>query len=338
MEADRPFLAWRQGLNVAMKAWQDSKGHSDLLLRGRPLDEALDWLRKKSEELSPRERAYLAASKNRRIRGRVAAAIVASLIVALVGWPIAWLWKEGVTVPYAGSIVLARLHLVQMSEPDMVEIPEGTYQQGDQDYNEKREVTVKRFKIGKYEVTFQEYDQYVELAGGRSPKDYTWGRARQPVIDVSWEDAKAYAKWLSSATGKAYRLPTESEWEYAARSRGKNDVWAGTSDESQLKDYAVYNAARTELVGSKQPNHLGLHDMSGNVWEWVEDCYHGDYNGAPKDGSAWLETDGHDCDHRVVRGGSYDSRSVDLRVASRVGDRADFRSSFIGFRLAQDID
>ncbi len=181
-----------------------------------------------------------------------------------------------------------------------------------------RPVTVKPFAMGKYEVTFQEYDRYVELTGGRSPGDESWGREKRPVINVSWDDAVAYAKWLSQATGKRYRLPTESEWEYAARSGGKDEIWAGTSDEEQLADYAVYDQRRTtEPVGSKKPNGLGLFDMSGNVWEWVEDCWHDNYEEAPTDGSAWLEVNGGDCGERVVRGGSWGGTPVDLRVSDR---------------------
>lgn len=162
---------------------------------------------------------------------------------------------------------------------------------------------------------------------------------RWPVINVSWDDAKAYAKWLSEATGKRYRLPTESGWEYAARSIAKNkdDIWAGTSDEGELKDYAVYGAGRTEPVGSKRPNSLGLYDMTGNVWEWVEDCWHENYKDAPTDGSAWLETGGRDCGRRVVRGGSWDGRPGTLRASYRSGGSAGYRNFHVGFRLVQDL-
>jgi hypothetical protein len=154
---------------------------------------------------------------------------------------------------------------------------------------------------------------------------------------ASGDDAKAYAKWLSQATDKRYRLPTESEWEYAARSGRKDEVWAGTSDEKELQDYAVYNTDRTEPVGSRKPNGLGLTDMSGNVWEWVEDCWHENYTGAPSDGSAWLESDAGVCGRRVVRGGSWLNGPGFLRASFRFRDIPDFRSGNIGFRLVQDI-
>jgi formylglycine-generating enzyme required for sulfatase activity len=199
-------------------------------------------------------------------------------------------------------------------------------------------VTIKSFAIGKYEVTFQEYDRYVELTGGRSPSDESWGRERRPVLNVSWDEAVAYAKWLSQAMGNRYRLPTESEWEYAARSGGKDEAWAGTSDEKQLTDYAVYQQRGTESVGSKKPNSLGLYDMSGNVWEWVEDCGHDNYKEAPTDGSAWLEANGGNCGQRVIRGGSWFNFPVGLRASDRDGDFPDLRLNFLGFRLVQDIE
>lgn len=222
---------------------------------------------------------------------------------------------------------LARLHLVSVLEPEVVEIPGGDFQQGDvknQATYPLRKVTVSRFKIGKYEVTFEEYDQYVELTGGRSPTDEMLGRQRRPVINVLWEDAVDYAEWLSQATGKRYRLPTESEWEYAARSGGKDTEWAGTSDENQLKDYAVYmvNAKHVEPVGSKKPNGFGLYDMSGNVWELVQDCY---------------SRIGEECNFRVFRGGCRGNKPEQLRVSYRFLGNVGSRTGVTGFRLAQDI-
>jgi formylglycine-generating enzyme required for sulfatase activity len=189
-------------------------------------------------------------------------------------------------------------------------------------------------------VTFQEYDWYAELTGGRVPGDAQWGRKERPVFNVSWDEAVAYAKWLSQATGKRYRLPTESEWEYAARSGGKDDIWAGTSDEEQLDDYAVYRSRSsgvTAVVGGKKSNALGLFDMSGNVWEWVEDCWHANYIGAPTDGSAWLDANGGNCSLRVLRGGSWVNFPDDIRTFRRFGFDALNRTNYAGFRLAMDL-
>ena len=177
----------------------------------------------------------------------------------------------------------------------------------------------------------------------RRPDDESWDSNKRPVINVSWEDAVAYAKWLSLATGKSYRLLTESEWEYAARSEGKDHVWSGTSDEEELKEYAVYAAnsnKRTATVGEnagRKHNALGLYDMSGNVWEWVEDCWHEDYTDAPSDGSAWLEGENGDCGYRVIRGGSWYSKPTNLRSSHRNQGTTGNLYDTVGFRLAQDI-
>lgn len=193
------------------------------------------------------------------------------------------------------------------------------------------------FAIARYETTFDEYDRFARATGRPLPKDEGWGRGSRPVINVSWDDAKAYAQWLSQQTGKRYRLPTEAEWEYAARSGGQDQTWAGTSDQGQLKDYAVYESNRTAPVGSKQPNGLGLYDMSGNVWEWVEDCWHEDYTGHPTDGSAWLAANGSDCGDRVLRGGSWRGKPGNLRASYRNRYTADDRFYSLGFRLVQDL-
>lgn len=259
-----------------------------------------------------------------------------------------WLWGYS----YEHAILKVQSQLLYMSihlEPEMQSVAAGNFRQGDTqgrgEADEKpiREVRVKSFAMGKFEVTFEEYDRFALATGRRVPEDQGWGRGRQPVINVSWQDAKAYADWLSIQTKQRYRLPTESEWEYAARIEGKDDLWAGTSDEDQLKNYAVYNANsqnRTAPVGTdpeRKPNDRGLFDMSGNVFEWVEDCVHGNYNEAPKDGTAWLEANGGNCQMRVVRGGSWGDGPGVLRVSDRVWNCADFRDFVIGFRLAQDL-
>jgi formylglycine-generating enzyme required for sulfatase activity len=132
----------------------------------------------------------------------------------------------------------------------------------------------KPFAIGKYEVTFAEYDRFAEATGVNKPNDEGWGRGSRPVINVSWEDARKYASWLSGETGKSYRLPTEAEWEYATRA-GTETPWSFGDKASDLGKYAWYtdNSNRqTQPVGQKLSNPYGLHDLHGNASEWTGDC------------------------------------------------------------------
>jgi energy-coupling factor transporter ATP-binding protein EcfA2 len=221
VDADRHFLSWQQRLRTVVEQYEESHKNADVLLRGFPITEALEWLKNKPDSFSPRERQFVIISKTHVMRRRWLAAAIAVALLIVVGGPLAWLWKEGVTVQYASSVLLARLLGVSVAEPDMVTISRGSYQTEDfrrlgLEDKPVRQVAIKSFAIGKYEVTFQEYDRYVVLTGGRLPGDELWGRKRRPVINVSWDEAVAYAKWLSDATGKRYRLPTEWEWEYAA--------------------------------------------------------------------------------------------------------------------------
>jgi formylglycine-generating enzyme required for sulfatase activity len=227
----------------------------------------------------------------------------------------------------------------------MVLVPAGEFRmgspegEGEADERPQHSVALDAFYIQQYEVTFAAYDKFAQATGRQLPDDEGWGRGQRPVINVSWEDAKAYAKWLSEQAGDPYRLPTEAEWEYAARSGGKNHTWAGTSVEQKLGNYAVYNKNsrdKTAEVGSKQPNALGLYDMSGNVKEQVEDCWHKNYQGAPTDGTAWVEADGGECGQRVIRGGSWDNIPGGLRSSTRYWLYPDSRFDNVGFRLAQD--
>ena len=343
VDANREFLAWQQRLNATKKRWEE-KGHPvDLLLRGLPLREAEKWLRKQPDAFSSDEQAFVTTSQRRRFKERVVTVIGTGLLLWVLG-ATTWLWQKGYSVEQAAlkiQSVFVSIHV----PPQMVPIPGGTFQMGDVDLEEAawgipvHPVRIKPFKLGKYEVTFEEYDRFAIAEGRPLPSDQGWGRGRRPVIYVSWQEARDYADWLSKKMGTHYRLPTEAEWEYAARSGAKQEVWAGTSEKSYIGNYAVLgsNSGRqTSVVGEKEPNGFQLHDMSGNVWEWLEDCWHENYANAPEDGTAWNEANSGDCGQRVLRGGAWMNPSGALRTANRFRATSPNRNNDIGFRLVQD--
>ena len=240
--------------------------------------------------------------------------------------------------------------------PELVVVPAGSFTMGSPSSEEDRysnegpqhRVTIAAaFAVGKYEVTFAEWDACVAAGGcnGHRPGDRGWGRGRRPVIDVSWEDAKAYVGWLSRQTGERYRLLSEAEWEYAARAGTTGPFHFGSTistDQANYNGYFTYGRGRkgvfrkkTVPVGSFPANGFGLHDVHGNVWEWVEDCWHGSYTGAPTDGSAWVT--GGDCHRRVLRGGSWDFIPRFLRSANRLWYSAAFRFKYLGFRVSRTL-
>ena len=167
-------------------------------------------------------------------------------------------------------------------------------------------------------------------------------RGNRPVINVSWADAQAFVSWLSRYTGEDYRLLSEAEWEYAARAGTETAYSWGNAIGRNRANCARFRSLgegicrdrwdRTAPVGSFQANAFGVHDMHGNVHEWVEDCLNGSYAGAPSDGSAWRNGN---CERRVVRGGTWISGPRDLRSASRVSNSTGSRSRFTGFRVAR---
>lgn len=224
--------------------------------------------------------------------------------------------------------------------PLMIIIPAGSFRMGclsgtacTESEQPVRVVTMATsFSMSKHEVAFDDFDQFARATGRERPDDSGWGRGRRPVISVSWEDATAYARWLSNETGKPYRLPTEAEWEYAARA-GADTAYAWgealASGEANC-DGCGRSLARTVRTGSFRANDWGLHDMHGNVWEWVEDCWNPSYAGAPVDGSAWSQGD---CGRRVLRGGSWFNPSEFARSASRTSGNATVRGNIAGFRV-----
>ncbi len=226
--------------------------------------------------------------------------------------------------------------------PEMVVVPAGSFMMGSppsekyrsSDEGPRRRVTFGHaFAAGKYEVTFAEWDACASDGGcgGRRPGDQDWGRGKRPVIFVSWEDAKSYARWLSRKTGKAYRLLSEAEWEYAARAGTTGPYHTGGTIAT---DQANYDIGQTVPVGSFGGSDFGLHDMHGNVWEWVEDCWNGSYAGAPSDGSAW---ESGNCGRRILRGGSWGGDPGYLRSANRYGIVTGYRSNVAGFRVARTL-
>ena len=232
--------------------------------------------------------------------------------------------------------------------PEMVVVPEGRFRMGDLSgaggSGEKpvHDVTIASpFAVGKYEVTFAEWDACV-AAGGctHRPDDvFGWGRGSRPVINVSWDDTQAYVRWLSRETGKPYRLLSEAEWEYVARAGSTTKYqWGddvGTNKANCAKCGSQWDGKSTAPVGSFAANAFGLFDTAGNVWEWVEDCSHDSYQGAPNDGSAWA---GRNCDRPVLRGGSWVDSPWFLRSANRFRYDSGSRIIFVGFRVARTLD
>ena len=250
--------------------------------------------------------------------------------------------------------------------PEMVVVPAGSFMMGSptsdaEGFSDERPQHAVRigvpFAVGVYEVTFAEWDACVRAGGcggWYSPDDEGWGRGSRPVMNLSWEEARAYVQWLSRETGEDYRLLTEAEWEYVARAGTQTARYWGESESGQCRNGNGYDQtgdgkhdynrpaagcadgyADAAPVGSFQPNAFGLYDVLGNVFEWTQDCWNDDYSGAPTDGSAWQSGN---CSRRVLRGGSWGHYPRGLRSAHRFGYTAGDRDNYVGFRVARTIN
>ena len=233
--------------------------------------------------------------------------------------------------------------------PQMVVVPSGSFTMGSpnsekgryHDEGPRHRVSIDyRFAVGVYEVTFAEWDACVSAGGcgGYRPDDAGWDRGNRPVINVSWEDAQSYVRWLSQRTGESYRLLSESEWEYVARA-GSVTAYSWGNDIGHNRANCAgcgsrWDNQKTAPVGAFGANAWGLYDVHGNVWEWVENCWHYSYTGAPADGSAW---ESGDCSVRVLRGGSWNNKPSFLRSAIRGRDPTGKRYIFNGFRVARTL-
>ena len=237
--------------------------------------------------------------------------------------------------------------------PEMVVIPAGGFMMGAPAREAERtaweapqhRVSIRRnFALGRYEVSFAEWDACARDGGcPHWPNDMGWGRGDHPVINVGWDDARAFALWLRAKTGQDYRLPSEAEWEYSARAGTTTPFHYGDRIMPSEANYWAtlrYGGpkgpfrARTASVGSFSANGFGLHDVHGNVWEWVADCWNQSYSSAPSDGAAWTSGD---CERRVLRGGSWIDRPGLLRSANRYMFPARGRYFMIGFRVARTL-
>ena len=257
--------------------------------------------------------------------------------------------------------------------PEMVVVPPGEFMMGSPksekgrsfDEGPRHKVTIgKKFAVGKFEITRAQFATFVNETGHdvgnkcwtyekkewkeRSNRSYENPGILQddthPVVCVSLDDAKAYVRWLSRKTKKKYRLLSEAEWEYVARAKTDTAFWWGNSISTAQANYNgnyTYNGSKgkyrkkTVPVDSFEANDFGLYNVHGNVWEWVEDCWHKNYQGAPVDGTAW--TKGGDCKRRVLRGGSWDSNPQVLRSAVRLRVRTDIRDYYLGFRVSRTL-
>lgn len=309
---------------------------------------------------SPSERAqeYL-RSVRRQILRRI---FITNLMVVMIMSALifsGWISVTGITIRSGFYLMLAKTGIYFL-QPEMVTVPAGQFIMGSpepgsiksssesdscgmirQGYPEHKVVLHKAFQIGIYEVTFDEYEIFARLNDNvQIPNDYGWGRGRRPVIGVNWEDAVAYAQWLSKQTGKSYHLPTEAQWEYAARAKSTTAYWWGSKMEAGMANcWDCGNPSRdvdidhrTTPVGSFPANSFGLYDTAGNVMEWVQDCWHLPETGEHHDASAWEKAG---CKLRVFRGGSWESDRCEVQSATRKQASSDTRFSSGGFRLAR---
>ena len=225
--------------------------------------------------------------------------------------------------------------------PEMVVIPSGRFLmgsaqgEGNDDERPQHEVIIPQaFAMGRYPVTFADYDVFAQESSRALPDDEGWGRGKQPVINVSWEDAAAYCQWLSDQTGRTYRLPSEAQWEYAARAGTTSRYWWGDEPGKNRGNFdgsgSQWSGKQTSPVDAFAANPFGLFDVHGNVWEWCLDNWHDNYNKAPNDGSAWI-TD--EKGPRALRGGSWYSLADLARAAYRFHYHPYLRNYNLGFRV-----
>lgn len=226
--------------------------------------------------------------------------------------------------------------------PTMVRLPAGAFLMGSKDslpYSDERpqhKVTLQAFSIGKYEVTFDEFGLFAKETGRKLPDDQGWGRGNRPVVNVSWDDAVEYTRWLTEQTGFQYRLPTEREWEFAAAANTTTTYWWGYDVEQNMANCGIcgsqWDGRQTAPVGSFRANAFGIHDTVGNVLEWTQTCFHSSYKDSPAYGQNW---EGGDCSKKMVRSSAYRTPENGLRTTKRNKYSPKTKMDSLGFRVAR---
>lgn len=376
--AESEFLGWRTSLESARRAWQAAPPASKegALLMGLAASNASNWLDERAADIPEVDRQFIVASlRATRGRQRRLAALVSVLALSIVavaaiitGWMLQdqlntyWRWIT-VERPYMTAQVLPHVLSADAEQalkpgqsfkecasdcPDMIVVPAGQFTMGSavtepgHDWSEGPLHTVtigRRFAVSKYEVTFADWDACAKYGNCRD-LGMEADQAHYPVYSITWSEAQDYAAWFSRMTGKKYRLLTEAEYEYAARSGTESAYpWGNLVGKAN----ADCNGCGTQWdnkepapVGSFAANGFGLYDMSGNVWQWTSDCWHANYEGAPTEDSAWIA--GGDCKVRVARGGSFVSYPEFVRCAARWGFPVSTHRDSIGFRLARTLE
>jgi formylglycine-generating enzyme required for sulfatase activity len=347
--------------------------HHALSRAGAALTQAQSWVVKRAVDLPGPDREFIALSiarekktqaRARGIRGMIYG-LGAAVILGLVGWinqatiadewrflTVTWPYERAKVRPYVLSPTKEQalkpgdsFKECAQNCPEMVVIPAGEFimgspanekGRGNDEEPQHKVVFAKPFAVSKFEVTFEEWDTCVDY-GDCVPviQDSGWGRGRQPMIQVTWEDAHSYVRWFSRMTGKPYRLLSEAEWEYAARA-GTNTAypWGDEIGKNNCNGCGSQSGRQTAPVGSFAPNAFGLYDMHGNVEEWLEDCWNDSYEGAPTDGSAWTAGD---CKFRVTRGGAFNFNPQGLRSAGRGWAHPVHRDYILGLRIGRTL-
>jgi formylglycine-generating enzyme required for sulfatase activity len=345
--AEREFLAWRTGLEAARRAWQATPAgtKNDAVLMGLGLAQARSWLGKRPKDIPEPDREFIVlsrkAARRRKLRGRALIGVLAvpGLLVLLgVGYFVyewarllPWFWDVSTSVLTAEAeraLKPGDTFMECASCPKMVVVPAGSFIMGSpaneamrrNEEGPQHTVTIRQpLAVSKFELTFDEWDACTAHGGCTQQFLRYPAIGRYPATNMSWAEAKQYVDWIVKLTGKPYRLLTEAEWEYAARAGTTTAYfWGDEIGEGNANCTGCGSQwdGKIAPVGSFAANAFGLHDMHGNVWEWVEDCWHDSYAGnPPADGSAW--TAGGRCNLRVVRGGSWDSHPQNLRAANR---------------------